>query len=102
MKKKIVFGVLGVFFVCAGAILGTRDFDKKSKGSDLLMANVEALTQNDASSSGYNYTHIACYSNSGSSMTVTGQRAICWSNPIGGNKTCHKHDCQNNCTYNPY
>lgn len=102
MKKKIVFGVLSVTFVCVASNLGTHNFDNKSLGSDLMTENVEALTQDDASSSGYNYTHIPCYSSSGNSLTVTGQRAICWSNPIGGYKTCHSHECQKNCTYHPY
>ena len=51
MKKKIVFKVFGAFLVCVGIILGTRNLGNKSLSSDLLMANVEALTQNDASSS---------------------------------------------------
>lgn len=102
MKKKIVFKLFGAFLVCVGIILGTRNLGNKSLSSDLLMANVEALTQNDASSSRYSYTHIACYGGPGNSTTVTGQRAICWSNPIGGYKTCHSHECQKDCSYRPY
>ncbi len=102
MKKKIIFGVLSVVIISVGVILGTRNLGKKSLGSALLMANVEALTRGDVGTLRYSYTHIACYGGPGNSMIVTGQRAICWSNPYAGYETCHSHGCQKNCNYRPY
>lgn len=91
MKKNKVLKVLtGGLIAASCAYVGFLSYDKTSSTteSDLLLANIEALSETESSSTGYIVHHMACVD---VNKVPTGKYlAYCYS---GGSKSKHEHSC---------
>ena len=102
MKKKVIFSVFGVTLVAITALLGNWTVSTVSEGHELLLENVEALSNTEiATPVGYSSIHFPCYKTiyyAGQMVTVEdGVSAICWANP-NSNRLCHSHGCTKSCS----
>ena len=102
MKKKVIFSVFGVALVAITALVGNWTVSSVSEGHELLLENVEALSNNEIDTPvGYSSIHFPCYKTiyyAGQMVTVEdGVSAICWANP-NSNSLCHSHGCTKSCS----
>lgn len=96
MKKVRVF-VAAIVAACG--LMGYVGYEKYSRVSenDLLLANVEALTQGEFKTT-YSSMHLPCYDVimvNGELTTIENGKhsATCWENPNSSSTTCHSHSC---------
>lgn len=102
IKKKVIFSVFGVALVAITALVGNWTVSTVSEGHELLLENVEALSDNEIDTPvGYSSIHFPCYKTiyyAGQMVTVEdGVYAICWANP-NSNSLCHSHGCTKSCS----
>lgn len=93
MKKKIKF-IVSIATIIASVLTGVISYNKTNskQKNDLLIENVEALSQNETSSGGYIVHHTPCVD---VNKTPTGKyKAYCyWSSTANG--IYHSHSCTN-------